>query len=383
METLESRGGAVQRATVLYDVISAEAEAGERLGRLTDVVATSLLDAGLLAILNPERSGGLGGSWLDFYGAVEAIARADGSAGWCASVCNAINHTLLQGLPAEGRDEVFGGGPASCWASLIPRAVATPEAGGFRISCAGTFGSGSSISGWVMVAANTGGAREGRYRAFVIPKAEVEIKPGSWDVMGLRATASVDYAITDRFVPARRSWEYAWASADASGPLSALAAARLNAVGLTAFASGVGQRALIELIASASKTRRTVAEGLQAEDGVVQSGVGELDGRMKAARTHLLGLVSAAEERAAEGRIMTPQEGLELSQACLTLAKASRDMVVFAFDHAGTSAVYMRQPLQRCLRDIFTGLKHVAFTPAFMSLVGRQQLGLSSTRTVL
>ena len=140
---------------------------------------------------------------------------------------------------------------------------------------------------------------------------------------------------------------------------------------------------MIELISSASKTRRTVAEGLQSEDGVVQSGIGVLDGRMRAARTHLLVMVAAAEERAAEGRIMNPQEGLELSQACLTLAKASRDTVVFAFDHVGTSAVYMRQPLQRCLRDIFTGLKHVAFTPAFMALVGRQQLGLTSTRTVL
>jgi indole-3-acetate monooxygenase len=383
MDALEARGGAVERATALHDVISAEAEAGERLGRLTDVVAASLLDGKLLAILNSERHGGLGGSWRDFYGAVEAIARADGSAGWCASVCNAINHALVLGLPAEGRDEVFGAGPSSCWASLIPKAVATPEAGGFRVSCPGTFGSGSSISSWVMVAANAGEPGEGRYRAFVVPKAEVEIKPGSWDVMGLRATASIDYTITDRFVPARRSWEYAWAGADASGPMSALAAARLNAIGLTAFASGVGQRALAELIASAAKTRRTVAEGLQAEDGVVQSGVGELDGRMKAARTHLLALVSSTEARASEGRALSPQEGLELSQACLTLAKAARDMVVFAFDHAGTSAVYSRQPLQRCLRDIFTGLKHVAFTPAFMSLVGRQQLGLPNSRTVL
>ena len=383
METLEARGGPVRRATALYDVISQQAEEGERLGRLTDVVAASLHDARLLAILNSKRSGGLGGSWQDFYGAVEAIARADGSAGWCASVCNAVNHALLLGLPAEGRDEVFGAGPASCWASLIPRAVATPEAGGFRVTCPGTFGSGSSISGWVMVAANTGGAGEGRYRAFVIPKAEVEIKPDSWDVMGLRATASIDYTITDRFVPARRSWEYAWVSADPGGPMSALAAARLNAIGLTAFASGVGQRALSELVASANKTRRTVAEGLQAEDNVVQAGIGELDGRMRAARTHLLSLVAATEERSAAGRTLSLQEGLELSQACLTLAKASRDMVVFAFDHVGTSAVYSHQPLQRCLRDIFTGLKHVAFTPAFMSLVGRQQLGLPSARTVL
>jgi len=89
------------------------------------------------------------------------------------------------------------------------------------------------------------------------------------------------------------------------------------------------------------------------------------------------------DERASSGRTISPEEGLALTQACQTLARAARDAVVFAFDHVGTSAVYARQPLQRCLRDIFTGLKHVAFTPAFMGLVGRQQLGLPSTRTVL
>lgn len=152
---------------------------------------------------------------------METIARADGSAGWCTSVCNAVNHNAFVGLPPEGRDEVFGHGPVSCWASLLPNAVATAEADGFRVTCPGSFGSGSSFSRWVLIAANTGAAGEGRYRAFLVPKAEVEIREGSWDVMGLLATASIDYAVTDRFVPARRSWEYDWTTAGGSGPLPA------------------------------------------------------------------------------------------------------------------------------------------------------------------
>jgi alkylation response protein AidB-like acyl-CoA dehydrogenase len=383
MDDLSMRVGVLERAIGLYDLISEEAAAGERLGRLSDGVATSLLESGLLQILIPERGGGLGGSRLEFFDAVEAIARADGSAGWCVSVCNTVNHAAFLGLPPEGRDEVFGHGPVSCWTSLIPRAVATEVDGGFRVSCPGSFGSGSSLSSWVLVAANAGEAGAGRYRAFVLPKAEAEIKDGSWDVMGLRGTASVDYTIADRFVPARRSWAYDWATRDASGPVSAADAIRLNAVGLTAFACGLGQRALAELVASATKTKRTVAEGLQAEDNVVQFGIGELDGRVRAGRNHLIGLVSAMDERAAQGRATSPDEALELVQACQTLARAARDLVVFAFDYASTSVVYARQPLQRCLRDIFTGMKHAAFTPAFLSLVGKKQLGQPYSRTVL
>jgi alkylation response protein AidB-like acyl-CoA dehydrogenase len=157
----------------------------------------------------------------------------------------------------------------------------------------------------------------------------------------------------------------------------------LNAIGLAAFASGVAQRALGELIASASKTKRTAAQGVQADDNAVQLGVGELDGRLRAARAHLAGLVAAMEARAAEGPATSFEEGIEVMQACQTLARASRDMVVFAFDNAGASVVYARQPLQRCLRDIFTGLKHASFTPALLGRIGKVRLGMPFGGTAL
>ena len=120
----------------------------------------------------------------------------------------------LRGLPQEGREEGFRHGPVSCWTALLPNAIATAEMNGFRVSCPGSFGSGSSLSQWVLIAGNAGAAGVGRYRAFLVAKTEVEIKQGSWDVMGLRATASIDSAISDRFVPARGSWEYDWRNVD-------------------------------------------------------------------------------------------------------------------------------------------------------------------------
>jgi len=67
---------------------------------------------------------------------------------------------------------------------------------------------------------------------------------------------------------------------------------------------------------------------------------------------------------------------IELSQATHVLARAAREMVIFAFDYSSTSVVYARQPIQRCLRDIFTGLKHAAFTPSLLGRVGKVRLGL-------
>jgi Acyl-CoA dehydrogenase, C-terminal domain len=49
---------------------------------------------------------------------------------------------------------------------------------------------------------------------------------------------------------------------------------------------------------------------------------------------------------------------------------------VFAFDNAGTTVVFATNPLQRCLRDIFTGLKHGIMTPAILGRIGKVRLGL-------
>jgi hypothetical protein len=67
---------------------------------------------------------------------------------------------------------------------------------------------------------------------------------------------------------------------------------------------------------------------------------------------------------------------LDAQQAFQTLARAARDMTVFAFDNAGTTVVLATNPLQRCLRDIFTGLKHAILTPAILGRIGKVRLGL-------
>jgi hypothetical protein len=65
------------------------------------------------------------------------------------------------------------------------------------------------------------------------------------------------------------------------------------------------------LIVAAPKTKRLLAEGTQADDNVVQFGIGELEGRLRAARTHYLDLVSGQDEAIAQGR--APDAGIALN----------------------------------------------------------------------
>ncbi len=365
------------RARAISDLISEEALASERLGRLTDKVAAALLDANLYSILVPQADGGLGGMGVELFEATEEIARADGSAGWCVAISNAISGFVHKGAAAKARTEVFGNGPVACWATLLPKGTSVEEKGGFRVSGSFAWGSSSSLSRWVMVPARLAD-RDGQqwFRAHLLPKEDAEIKEGSWDVMGLRGTASIDYSITDKFVPAHRAFEYPFLADGNLQKASAQGLIQRGQPGIAAFASGIGFRALAELISAAPKTKRLLAEGTQADDNVVQFGIGELEGRLRAARAHYLHLVAEQDEAIAKERAPDPASALDAQQAAQTLARAARDMTVFAFDNAGTTVVFATNPLQRCLRDIFTGLKHGILTPAILGRIGKVRLGL-------
>jgi len=370
-------GSIRERAEALCELVREEATTSERLGRLTDKVVGALLHAGLFSILLPESAGGLGGARCDLFEAAEALGRADGSTGWCVSLCNTVNFAAWRGLGAEGRADVFGHGPVACWAALIPNATSTAAAEGYRVSGKWAYGTASSFARWVLVTSmSKDAAGRNVYRGYLVPKADAALMDGSWDTLGLRATSSVDYAIADKFVPAHRTYEFFSEGLAASGPISAMETVWLNQVGLTAFASGVGHSALSELIATAPKTKRFSAAGFQSEDHIVQFGVAELEGRLSAARSQYRELVTRQDEIVARGESAGPALRSELSLAAQTLTRAARDTALFAYDQSGTSVVYASSPIQRCLRDLLTGLKHAGFTPAILARIGRSRLGL-------
>ncbi len=367
----------LDRAKAISGLIGEEALASERLGRLTDKVAAALLGANLFSIRLPQADGGLGGTGVELFEATEEIARADGSAGWCMLISNAVSTFVHTGADARARCEIFAKGPVACWATLLPKAKSVEAEGGFRVSGNFSWGSSSSLSRWVMVAGPLAD-RDGQqwFRAHLVPKEDVDIKQGSWDVMGLRATASIDYAIAGKFVPAYRTFEYPFLSDGDPRHASARGLMELGRPGMAAFASGIGLRALDELLAAAPKTKRLAAEGMQSEDNVVQFGIGELEGRLRAARGYCLDLVAEQDRALEQGRMLDPNRTLDMMQAFQTLTRAAREMTVFAFDQAGTTVVYATNPLQRCLRDILTGLKHGVITPAILGRIGKVRLGL-------
>jgi alkylation response protein AidB-like acyl-CoA dehydrogenase len=112
----------------------AAAAAGERDRAVPRESIDRMLDAGLARTLLPERFGGyeLGlDSWFD---AVRAIARADASHGWCASLIIHMPHYAAY-LPLAGQDRM--------WADGVD--------GGYPVTGQSAFASGLMHSQWAFV----------------------------------------------------------------------------------------------------------------------------------------------------------------------------------------------------------------------------------------
>jgi alkylation response protein AidB-like acyl-CoA dehydrogenase len=136
----------LERAEALYDLISGEARESELAGRLTDRVAPALLDANLFSMLVDRSNGRLEASRADFFETVEAISKADGSAGWRRSVCASTAFVISKAARAAVKREVFGDGPVG---SLDVPSAARNQAAvetGYRVSGRFGWGSGSSLA---------------------------------------------------------------------------------------------------------------------------------------------------------------------------------------------------------------------------------------------
>ena len=193
----------------LEPLIRAHADEAERNRRLSPVVVTALAEAGIFRMYTPCTLGGFEIEPLTFYRVVEAIARIDGSTGWCVFIaaCNAL---LGAFLADEAAADVFGRDPQSITAGVVhPYGRAAISGGDYRVTGRWSYASGCQHSTWNICCCEVFDGDQRRLtqdgepdvRLFFIPMGQVSIIE-TWDVSGLAGTGSHDVVIDQVFVPA-------------------------------------------------------------------------------------------------------------------------------------------------------------------------------------
>jgi 3-hydroxy-9,10-secoandrosta-1,3,5(10)-triene-9,17-dione monooxygenase len=182
------------------------AAAAEQARRISSESAQDMLDAGFARILIPERIGGYGLGFEEWYDVTRELSKADASHGWCAGLVIHHAHLMAQ-FPEAAQKALWANGlDVPVAASFAPAVKAVPADGGYRITGAGSpFASGVDHCTWVMLGGmtqhnNDNGGAEPEWKFFLVPQGQYTVRD-TWFTAGMCATGSKTIVTNDVFVP--------------------------------------------------------------------------------------------------------------------------------------------------------------------------------------
>ncbi len=365
----------VDAARDLAELIEANADDGERIRRLPLVTVKALSDARLLRMCVPETYGGPEVDPVTLVRAIEAVAHSDGAAGWCTMIASTTS-SMSSLLPEATAREIYGDPTSVTGGVFAPngKGVATTHGGvdGFSVSGRWAWGSGTQHCRWVL-----GGALcdDGTFRLCWFPQSEVTFHD-TWFTTGMRGSGSLDYSVTEVFVPSARTVQPGVTRPVVCTPLSQFPNFTLLAAGVSAVALGVARRALDELVELAQGKKPQYSSKTLAQSSYTQIELARADGKLRAARAFLLDELQSAWDASVAGDDVTVKARTGIRLAATHAASVGAEVADVAFTLAGGTAVYDTSLLGRCLRDAHIVTQHIQTAPKLNETIGKLLLGL-------
>lgn len=367
-------GAAVLRniERVLPTVAEQAAEC-ERIGHLTDELRDLLTATGAFRAGFAKTRGGPELSLVEQTRMVELVARSDAGVAWNVAVLAATGFYAGR-LPADGYAELYPHFDLPTAGSFHPRGRAERVDGGYRITGTWSFGSGIHSAAYVL-----GGSAVFENGAPVLKADgsqliigawfrtdEVEILD-DWHVVGLRASGSSGYRVTDHFVPDRWTFDRYFEPDPHAEPLNKLV--DLPFYSMAGIAVGLAQHAVD--IATESLRRRP-------EVGERQCAIlGEAESLVRAARATVYAGVRRIDEAVfTDGELPTDEDMARGDAPVAT--EIARRVVDLCAELSGSRLVYDSFPMEKVIRDLVGLTAHASTWRARYVDVGRTCLAGSA-----
>jgi len=291
-------------------------------------------------------------------------------------------------------DKIFGNDPRAVLAwGPGPRVKAVECEGGYRVTGSWAFASGGRHATWLgchcPIFQADGTPRltaNGKQveRTMLVPSSEVQWTD-IWHVVGLRGTASDQFAVTDHFVrgdhtitrdfaePARECRE--------PGPLYRMSAMTCYEVGFAGVALGIARASLDTFLDLA---RNKVARGGKSpirDNAVVQTNFAQSEVAIRSARAYLLQSMAEIWQEVSAGAKLTVDHRITIRGASTNAIHKAREAVDFAYNAAGATAIFESHPLERRFRDIHTVTQQLQGRLAHFETVGAWMMGADADLT--
>jgi indole-3-acetate monooxygenase len=384
---LAGDAGVIARARAVRPAVAAASNEIEAIRRLPPTLLDQLHAAGLFRLLLPRSSNGIETDPVTFFHVTETIAAADASAAWClgqAGGC-AMSAAYLD-LPVA--QAIFGNDPRAVLAwGPGPKAKAIECDGGYRVTGSWAFASGCRHATWLgahcpITHADGTPKLDGNgklvERTMLVRSSDVtwtEI----WNTVGLRGTASDQFAINDHFVRAEYSITREFEKeCRESGPLYRMSASNCFQVGFAGVACGIARGALDCFVDIA---RNKIPFGMRSplrDNAVIQSSLAQAEVNLRAARGFVLQSVAEIWKDLAAGATISIEQRVTIRMASTNAIQKAREAVDFAYNAAGATAIFQDHPLERRFRDMHTVTQQLQGRLSHFETVGAWMMGAAN-----
>ena len=273
----------VASAAQLQPLLRQFSAAGDVAGELSGEVVDALHEHGMFGMWVPAPLGGAELDPLSSLRVIQTLAEADPSTAWVVMAAALATGTGGAYLSDEAVAEMFGGERFPVVAGQGTRpGTARRDGDGYRLSGSWSFASGIKHAQWI----HTLGIVEdtGQPRIFVLPVEQAKLID-NWDVLGLRATGSIDYVIEDVYVPEGFTHLGPAEKALRGGTLFHLGIMHFAMICHSGWALGVGRRMLDELAALVQA--KAGRPGTLADSTAFHTLYGEAEAKWHAARAFI------------------------------------------------------------------------------------------------
>lgn len=379
----DTRPDPPQRARDLSRPLAAASDEIERTQRIPEPLLTAIHEARLPRMLLPRMCGGDEVEPWVYLDAIEEIAKHDGSVGWNLFVANS-SALIAPFLPADVARTIFSdprtivswGPPNACRATAVD--------GGYIVKGRWDFSSGCRQANWMgahcQVTEPDGSLRLNRWgrptiRTLLFPAAQATLLH-TWDVIGLRGTASDSYTVDDVFVPEA----FSTTREDPSlrlvrGPLYAFTMQGLYAVGVAGVAMGLA-RAMHEAFVSLAKEKAPRYQSRLAESAVVQDKVARTRADLDAARAYLVETLKDIYAHADDIAPIDTPDRARVRLACAHAIATSETVADWVYKAAGTTSIFLGSAFERRWRDLHTVSQQIQSRASHFEAVGQLLLDI-------
>jgi alkylation response protein AidB-like acyl-CoA dehydrogenase len=380
------RDRVVDRARGMRDLVRAEAAESERLRTLSPRIVDEMWATGLMSAFNPVAAGGVEPSFSEMIDTWIEMAWQDGSFGWIGIANLPSTFAAATYLPDDGFAEMFtrNDNRITIGGQYFPNGQGTAVDGGYRLSGAWNFGSGTGHSAYIGAGFFPMDNGEMRWisegipdmRVAFLPREEVAFTDG-WHVQGLKGTGSYDYNVADVFVPDYRTIPlFVRDPVRGSSAASRMGLMPVTAAGHASFALGVAKSMLDDVEELAATKVRMSDMATLASRQTFQKGLAHNVAAWRAARLLVLDAFVAAEAAVESGDDLTPRLRADMRLAAVYATDTSRAAAEWAHLAAGTTAIREGSGLERAFRDIYTGTQHAFISEKIAMDVAQIWLGI-------